>query len=164
MRETIGGTWIMQLVIVFMLIFVAFLALSLNYSKAFQMKNELLTMIEKKEGLTDGSNGSIALINNYLSSNAYRVKRACPVDSYGVSDLNRTTAEKVTNASSGKQYYYCVQKVDSPSTNHKEKVFYKVNIFFYFNLPIIGDIFKFTINGATNDIVVPADNLESITE
>lgn len=164
MRETIGGTWIMQLVIIFMLIFVAFLALSLNYSKAFQMKNELLTMIEKKEGLTDGSNGSIALINNYLLVNGYHAKRACPVGSYGVSDLNGTTAESVTSASSSKQYYYCVSKFDSPSRNHNDKVYYRINIFFYFNLPVIGDIFKFSINGSTNDIVVPADNLKSITE
>lgn len=162
MREAIGGTWVMQLVIVFMLIFVAFLALSLNYSKAFQIKNDMLTMIEKNEGMTTGSDGSIALINNYLSSNGYHVTKPCPEGSYGVADLGKATIEKVTNTS--KKYYYCVQKVKSPSTNHKDKVYYKVNIFFYFNLPVIGDIFKFTINGTTNDVVVPADKLISITE
>lgn len=162
MRESIGGTWILQLVIGFMLLFVAFLTLSLNYSKAFQIKNEMLTMIEKKEGLTSGSNGSIALINNYLSSNSYRVKRSCPVGSYGVSDLNSNTAESVSNTS--KQYYYCVEKIETPSRTHNNKVYYKISIFFYFNLPIIGDIFKFTINGATNDIIVPADHLNAAIE
>ena len=39
MRQAIGTTWIMQLVIIFMLIFVAFLALTINYTKAFKMKN-----------------------------------------------------------------------------------------------------------------------------
>ncbi len=162
MREAIGGTWIMQLVIVFMLIFVAFLALSLNYSKAFQMKNEVMTIIEKREGLTTGPNGSIALINSYLSNNGYRVRRGCPVGSYGVSDLTNSTIEKV--ATTGKQYYYCVQKVKSGTKNEPQKAYYKINIFFYFNLPVVGDIFKFNINGATNDILIPADNLQAITE
>ena len=47
MRTSIGNTWILQLVIIFMLIFVSFLALSLNYTKAYKLKNELVTMIEK---------------------------------------------------------------------------------------------------------------------
>jgi len=154
MRESIGGTWIMQLVIVFMLVFVAFLALSLNYSKAFQMRNEILTMIEKREGITEIDNKStIELINNYLKNNGYKVKSHCEKDSYGVSNLSNNTIEKVV--STNKEYYYCVSKYKSKSANHTNKAYYKVNIFFYFNLPVIGDIFKFNINGTTNDIVVP---------
>ena len=68
MRQAIGTTWIMQLVIIFMLIFVAFLALTINYTKAFKIKNELVTIIEKYEGLnygTSNQSGSIDLINNY---------------------------------------------------------------------------------------------------
>lgn len=161
MREAIGGTWLLQLVIAFMLLFVGFLALSLNYSKAFQIKNEMLTMIEKREGVTTGANGSIALINKYLNNRGYGVQNTCPNGSYGVADLNNSVIEKVTN---NKKYYYCIQKVKSPSSNNQSKVYYEVNIFFYFNLPVIGDIFKFTINGTTNDINIPADNLTAITK
>ena len=66
MRQAIGSTWILQLVIVFILIFVAFLALSINYTKAYKIKNELLSIIEKYEGVNSGENGSISIINNYL--------------------------------------------------------------------------------------------------
>ena len=59
-----------RLTIIFMLIFVAFLSLSLNYTKAFKIKNEIITTIEKYEGLTSSesktSPGSIKIINNYL--------------------------------------------------------------------------------------------------
>ena len=52
------------------LIFVAFLALTLNYTKAFKMKNDIITIIEEREGITNNKNGklngSISLINNYL--------------------------------------------------------------------------------------------------
>lgn len=157
MREAIGGTWFTQLIIVFMLIFVAFLALSLNYTKAFKIKNELLTIIEKREGLTTGAEGSIAIMNGYLKANNYGVTKSCEPGSYGITDLNGTTAELVTNNS--KKYYYCVTKIKAPSSNNEGKVYYKVNLFFYFNLPILGDIFKFDVNGSTGDVLVPADNL-----
>lgn len=151
----------MQLVIIFMLIFVSFLALSLNYSKAFQMKNDVLTMIEKKEGITAES---ISLINNYLSSNGYGVINSCPVNSYGVADLNKNTITLVQNST--QKYYYCIQKVKSPSNNNSKKAYYKVEIFFNFNLPVIGDIFKFSVPGATNDIIVPQEDwtMQAITE
>lgn len=157
MREAIGGTWLTQLIIVFMLIFVAFLALSLNYTKAFKVKNELLSIIEKQEGVTTGEYGTIGIINNYLQSNGYHIMKPCEVNSYGVTDLNNDTIELVTNKD--KKYHYCIQKMNSKSSRQDGKVYYKVNIFFYFNLPVLGDIFTFDINGSTGDVVYPQDKL-----
>ncbi len=163
MREAIGGTWITQLIIIFMLVFVAFLALALNYTKAFKVKNEILTIIEKREGITTGENSTIALINNYLKNNAYRVQKNCEVGSYGVASLDSPTITEVRNKSV--KYYYCISKMKSPTSNYptnnnnKGKVFYKVDIFFYFNLPVLGDLFTFDISGSTNNIATPADKL-----
>ena len=61
MRQAIGTTWVMQLVIIFMLIFVAFLALTINYTKAFKIKNELITFIEKNEGVSEREGGTCLL-------------------------------------------------------------------------------------------------------
>ena len=149
----------MQLVIIFMLTFVAFLALTLNFSKAFQMKNDVLTMIEKYEGV---SPDSMALINNYLSSNGYHVKKRCRVGSYGITDLssnNSMPIEEITESNKNNQYHYCIQKVASPSSSYGKKAYYKVDLFFYFNLPVIGDVFKFTASGSTNDVLKPIDEL-----
>ena len=44
----------MQLVIIFTLIFVAFISLTINYTRAFKTKNELVSMIEKYEGIEIG--------------------------------------------------------------------------------------------------------------
>ena len=70
MRESVGSTWIFQLAIIFILIFSAYLAITINYSKTFKVKNEVISILEKYEGLTDSSSGStsagsIAIINNY---------------------------------------------------------------------------------------------------
>ena len=71
MKQSIGATWITGLVVSFMLIFVSFLSLSVNYNKVFRIKNEALTIIEKYEGAKDGEGSSIQILNNYLLYNNY---------------------------------------------------------------------------------------------
>ena len=156
MRESIGGTWITQLVIIFMFVFVAFLALSMNYSKAFRVKNEVLDFIEKNEGIHQNS---LWFINNYLTNSGYDIKGNCEVGSYGVSDLNLNNISytKITDSNKVKKYYYCVAKVKSGTKNFKNRAYYKVKLFFKFNLPVMGDIFTFDIDGQTKDVIYPAD-------
>ena len=45
MREAIGGTWLFGLVITFIVFFASFLAVSINYSKAFNVKNNIVDII-----------------------------------------------------------------------------------------------------------------------
>jgi hypothetical protein len=152
-RESIGGTWITGLVITFMLIFVAFLSLSLNYTKAFQMKNEMLTILEKYEGINANS---IEIINNYLSKNGYSTTGTCDKGNYGVSNLDSNAGSIVSDESA--QYYYCISSNTSTVTTNGKNFTtanYTVKIYFNFNLPVIGDIFKFKISGTTNNIAKP---------
>ena len=51
MKESIGATWILGLVMTFMVLFIAVLSASVNYNKAFRIKNRIIAMIEKEEGL-----------------------------------------------------------------------------------------------------------------
>ena len=50
--------------IVFIILFVGFIILTLNYSKTVTLKNELIDMFEKYEGI---NSQSIELVNNYLN-------------------------------------------------------------------------------------------------
>ena len=50
MREAIGGTLLIQLVMFFIVIYVAFLAIAINYSITFRVKNQIITLIEEYEG------------------------------------------------------------------------------------------------------------------
>lgn len=57
MKESIGATWILGLVMTFMVLFIAVLSASVNYNKAFNIKNRIIAMIEKEEGLNyEGTN------------------------------------------------------------------------------------------------------------
>ena len=150
MRETVGTTWIFQLVIIFILIFSSYLAIMTNYSKAFKSKNEVVSIIEKYEGLTSGNLKGIGIINNYLSASGYHNKGACEPGYYGAVSLSNSSAsafEYVGNGSN-KKYYYCVQKVTF--TGVTVKSYYNVVLFFNLDLPVLGNLFTFRANGSTS--------------
>ena len=149
MRQAIGTTWLMQLVIVFTLIMVAFITLTINYTKAFKLKNEVISMIERNEGFNETQNGTVTLINNYLMYNGYSVTGSCNSDEYGMISLNDVKSELGV---SGQKYYYCIQKIKRSSPTFTDRVKYKIRIFYHFNLPILGDFLTFSIEGSTIDI------------
>ena len=49
MRDAFGGVFMMRLMLAFIFIFVAFSAVSLNYAKAFKIKNQIIDVIEQME-------------------------------------------------------------------------------------------------------------------
>ena len=81
MREVTGSTWVFQLIIIFILIFACFLCLVINYSKAYRVKNEVLSIIQKYEGIYSNSAG---IINNYLRGESYVTTGSCPDGYYGI--------------------------------------------------------------------------------
>ena len=145
MRQTIGGTWLFQLMILFILLFAAFIILTLNYSRTVRVKNELIDMFEKYEGL---NSRSIELVNSYLTYNGYTTQGVCAEEDtpgiYGSFDLSRTTLEP---ARAGVKYYYCVSKFSGANTTN----YYQITLFYKFNLPIIGDVTGFSIRGTTGN-------------
>lgn len=49
MRDAFGGVFMTNLFLVFIVIYVAFTAVSLNYAKAFRIKNQIIDYIEENE-------------------------------------------------------------------------------------------------------------------
>lgn len=162
MKESISSTWILQLVIIFILMFVSFLILTLTYSKSYKTKNEVINIIEKYEGVNDKS---IPIINGYLNQAGYRATHACPdpkesANWIGCPDLSKPNLEKVQK---GKKYYYCIRKHDNSKEitkkaagynagNINSTMYYEIKIFYKFSLPILDNIATFTTDGTTNDI------------
>lgn len=169
MRQSIGTTWILGLVVVFILIFASYLALTISYQRTFKLKNEVLSIIERQEGLTDrvgywNSNtetykvGALQLINNYLSASGYHSKGKCPNGWKGATTLDSDATGTSLEDSRGGRYYYCIKKYSSGNVAYPNMSFYKVKLFYKFDLPVIGDIITFDVDGETNDIAVPADS------
>ena len=152
MRESIGSTWIFMLVISFTFIFTGFLVLSLNYSKAYKIKNEVTSIIEKYEGLTNAdpynNKGSIKIINQYLSNSGYNSKGACQIGDYAAHDLYDYSLTEITNTNNKEKFYYCIT---IEKNNNCTTTFY-VKIFYDFNLPILGQLQKQSITGHTTEL------------
>lgn len=165
MRQAIGSTWVFQLVIIFTLIFAAYIALTINYSRSFKVKNEVLSIIEKSEGFT--KNG-VKLINNYLNQSGYKTVGKCTMQSnaivYGVTTLDTTiTGSTVERAKEGHDYYYCFSKYGNYHSYYKGRAYYKINLFFQFDLPFFGNLSTFTVDGQTSEIDATFDK-DELTE
>ena len=77
MRDAFGGVFMIRLFLVFIVIYVAFTAISLNYAKAFRVKNKVIDFVETNE-ITDlnsffstGNGGNIAKLDRILDNANY---------------------------------------------------------------------------------------------
>lgn len=153
MRQTIGSTWLLQLMILFILLFVGFIILTLNYSKVIKVKNEVVSIIEKYEGLNENS---ISLVNRYLSTSGYATTGKCEEKDgvYGALTLDGDSLEK---ADANSTYFYCVKKYQGQNTSK----YYQIVLFYKFNLPVIGNASSYTVKGTTTNIIPTDDNASS---
>ena len=145
MKEGISLTTLFKALVLFTILFAAFLSLAIIYNKAYKLKNEVLTIIEKYEGITSTSLG---IINNYLYLNGYSAMGSCEVGEYGSTDLTNTNLELVN--SSNKRYYYCLSQKCTTGrcvVENNNKIYFKFKIFFGFNLPYFEDLLTFNVSG-----------------
>lgn len=147
MREVSGTTWTFQLIILFILIFACFLTLVLNYSKAYRVKNEVISILEKYEGATPES---LEIINNYLYDSAYKNKGRCPEGWYGVDNYEGLAEQALNN----KNYYYCFEE-----NSRSGRIYYEIRLFYRFSLPVLGELATFKVNGRTKAFIGSSSRL-----
>lgn len=148
MKQAVATTTIFKAILAFTILFSAFLAVAITYNRVYKLKNETIFILEKYEGI---NNKSLNIINNYLDNSGYNIKGRCETDEYGVVDLTNNIYEK---AQTNKEYYYCLNYYcdgNSCSLNNTH-IFYKIKLFFKFNLPFLGDLATFKITGDTKAI------------
>ncbi len=164
MREAIGGTWIFQIVIGFILLFTAFICLAVNRSKAFAVKDQIIQVIQSYNGINVNESYDESKIDafydivDYIKSTAYRNTGVKPAD------------EKVGDETAP---YYCFNRNGKPDDNHAtfciapisvrddgcnvsmdcselpSMYYYKVVVFYQLDIPVFHDLFNFKITGDT---------------
>ena len=155
MRDAINGAWLYGVVLVFMMVFISYIAITFNYSRVFQMKSVLITKIEQNQGVNENSlKGMGAVIGSY----GYTATGNCKGKYLGVRStkpseytISKQCAEDKFNYSS-----ICLKRV-VVSTSHTPKYYYKVGAFFGFSLPVVGQIYSFYVEGESNEIYYPSD-------
>ena len=142
MRASYGGTWLIQLMVLFILLFAGYIILTIEYSKNVKVKNEMVAIIEKYDGLNEKS---VQLVNNFLTASSYGTKGFCEKKDgvYGSKDLNSSILEE---GDGSKEFYYCVRKYDGVGKTN----YYQVTLFYKFNLPIFGSVSGFIVKGSTS--------------
>ncbi len=151
MRESIGATWIFSICLTFIVIFTAYLAISVNYAKAFRIKNHIINMIEENEGYKDDSQQKIS---DYLVSQGYIARGECPAeiksdDGEEASWESPLCINSYGNATDGK-CNACIYRLTVGKTDdglEACKAYYKVVTFFNFDLPVINVLTQFKIKG-----------------
>ena len=164
MREAIGGTWLFQIVIVFVLLFTGFMCLSINRSKAFNVKNYILETIQAYNGDIKGlnddkKNEAMNDIVDYMQSNAYRTSGEKPDD---IKVCDKYTAKYHCYNREGKEDnknspVFCLAKInvgtqgclDSNFNELPDMYYYRIVVFYQLDLPIFHELFNFQITGDT---------------
>ena len=152
MRESIGGTWLFGLVITFIVFFASFLAVSVNYSKAFNVKNNVVDLLGKYEGNTCDARRKIG---EYLSREGYLVSGTCEPGYKGYL-INGNPI------SAGEKAFYCVKTNSVTSTATLNKMYYGVEVFFRIDFPVFGDLTTFRVKGETESIYYAVDTEEDL--
>lgn len=71
MRDAFGGVFMIRLFIVFLFIYVSFAALSLNYAKAFRVKNSIISFVEENEIIDLRSINNVDKLDTILQNANY---------------------------------------------------------------------------------------------
>ena len=159
MKEAIGGTWIFGLVIFFIAFFTAFISISLNYSKCYKLKDEIISAIQRSSGVNDES---LKEINDYMKSIGYRSQGDCNIEGhsvciYGFNIKTNDSDSFIPNSDKSKSNY-CISKISTSNIyGYPNAAYYYVRVFFKFDLPVIREVFSLNVEGETSVIYAPLE-------
>ena len=176
MKSSVSTVWFVGLVVTFLLVFSAYIIITVDYSKTFKLKNEVLTIVEKNKGMTVFSGdvvpstvstgevlthvGAIKTINVFLKASGYTATGSCNipsgVDVYGVYDLLYDSGDVWANmgerAQPDKPYYYCFAKFNTGREEAYPSIYYGVELFYRFEIPVLREFIPVRVTGVTNEI------------
>ena len=147
MRDSVGGTFMIYVLLIFLAIYITFVAVAFNYARAFRVKNKVIDIIEQNEGMSDadfnnlsGKNsvGVAGQINEYLNSVSYYVN---------LTDNNKNG--RGTCFERG----YCVSEY-STKVDEMTAKYYKVTTFVRLEIPFLELGFTIPVKGETRKIVM----------
>ena len=174
MRTSIGGISLFQIVILFVLLFTGIMCLTINHSKAFGVKDEIITIIQN-EGLANANyeltDDTSEKIGEYLGEAGYRITGRCPSDEWiGYDrDGNKTginnaafcvKANSVTSAFYGDAKDKCKEITKDPTKcvvasggDYPSMVYYDIVLFYQLQIPVINNIINFRVYGSTKVLI-----------
>ena len=161
MRDAVGGAMTIQIIIFFLVVINGYLAFTINYTKAFRVKNEIISIIERNEGFPEGqvgcSSGSVAATSTACQIEEFLREVSYNAEDYTDSGACTRNGEYLWDPMPGG---YCLlrQKVDQSGNSDPNATYmgsyYKVTTFVKIDIPIINNLFRslsnlFAVTGET---------------
>lgn len=147
MKEAMGQVFSLEFIIIFLLLMNGYLAFSVNYTKAFRVKNEIRSIIQKNEGLTESA---MEDIDSYMKKMNYH-------QNSGFNTWCDNQGYYVCTTSHGS---FCMEVATSDKYGTDEKgnniaAYYTVYTFTDINIPVLNKFLPalggiFTVSGETS--------------
>lgn len=141
MRDAFGGAFMIKIFLIFIIIYVGFTAIALNYAKAFKVKNKIIEYLENNEVTNIGNMPAEEYdkMNDYFENDIlgtmnYRVEANCP-----------------------QNYVYCkngIVIVESGKSVNTEGIYYKVTTFFGWSIPFINKLLALNNTGSKAETAI----------
>lgn len=149
MREALGSSLLLNIVVFFVGIVIIFFIGTLSYSKAYRVKNRIIEIIEKYGIYEDGAkseiNQTLANAGYNISANdlcsSSRVQRHL-IDEVGL----EFDSDSVISNLNDQSFNYCVFEATNKTSNGR---YYIIVTFVHFEFPLIGDIINIPVYGET---------------
>lgn len=171
MKEAISGISLFQIVVVFLLLFTGVMCMTINHSKAFGVKDEIINIIETEVLASYGTTQSyeinsdtISGIVDLLNQAGYRITGRCPEGDWIGYDRNGN--EVMNNTAS-----FCIRAIDVGEAYHRDieekckggkctpttgdlpsMVYYDIALFYQLDVPVIKDAFNLKLYGSTKTL------------
>lgn len=174
MREAIGSSLFLNIVLVIIGVISAVLISSIAYSKAFKAKNKIISVIEEYDGKCNfdgyGSDDCTKKIEDVLVDMGYSsnisgdYENLCPKNQNGTNNEESAIID-VKRFYNGDGHIYCVYKYTlcnytrvtgnrKCSEDSNVNVYYKVKTFMHFDLPIVDSFLQFPVSGETKQFLI----------
>lgn len=136
MRESIGGSFLLYVVIFFIGVIILFFASIMSYSKAYRVKNRIINIVENSN-CNESEQSIISKIDYDLSEIGYTFT------SVGNCSFNNECTNFNTISNTGGNFNYCICKLDAPNGGY----YFEVMTFTEFEFPIIKDVIRSNVHG-----------------
>ena len=155
MNEGVGSVTILVVIAVFIAIVAAYLAYNVNYTKAFRMKNKIVSLYEEYEGqCTSECQGKIRDYARDIGYNPYGSLRCQDTDVQPIG-LSMSSVQEVNGL-------YCEYKIQVQKSKPSDDVFVdSVDQYYYriltridIQIPIIQNVLNLRILNVTGDTKV----------
>lgn len=139
MKQSIGFTQSLSIIIIFILIVFALLSATLSYYKAFKINSYITSIVQKYEGYNSLSE---AEINQKLTSMGYR---------FGSVDCPKKKGHDSVAVVKNREHAYCIYAYDDPKEIKNGYYRYGVLTYIFVELPL-GYKFKLPVYSETEPI------------